>query len=166
MQQWHVVHTKPQREVLVHDQLERRGLESYLPLFRFERGYSRGIRFEPVFPQYLFVKVDLTANEANGIRWLAGVRFILHFGHQAAVVPESTMKHLQTQLEPVTDRVLRKNEWLFQSGQKVRVINGPFQGLEAIFQKGLNGTDRVQILLNFLGSWVRADLDVTSIEAQ
>ena len=44
------------------------------------------------------------------------------------------------------------------------VTSGPFEGFEAIFQKGLSGQDRVQILLKMLHTWTRVEIDVDQLE--
>ncbi len=53
---------------------------------------------------------------------------------------------------PTRRRVLHRTDWLFEPGQRVRVTKGPFEGLDAIFNQGLDGTGRVQVLLNVLGA--------------
>jgi len=164
MQQWHLVYTKPQREPLVNRQLEDRGLETFFPYLQYERGYGRGIRLEPFFPHYLFVKVDLQAKEANGLTWLAGVRSLVNFDGQPVRVPEPIVETLRMRLMPYSDKVLDRVELLFQPGDTVAVTTGPFAGMEGIFQKGLNGQQRVQILLKLLGGWTRVELDAKQIE--
>jgi len=163
MQHWHLVFTKPQREPLVNRQLEDRGLETFFPYLQYERGYGRGIRLEPFFPLYLFVKVDLQAREANGLTWLAGVRNLVSFDGQPVRIPEPIVEALQARLMPYSDKVLDRVELLFQPGDAVAITTGPFAGMEGIFQKGLNGQQRVQILLKLLGGWTRVDLDAKQI---
>lgn len=141
-------------------QLEDRGFETYFPYLRIERGYGRGIRYEPYFPHYIFFRADLSSSEAYGIQWLPGVRRLVHVGDQPATVPQAIIDSLRERLEPYTERPLSRTEWLFKPGQKVLITDGPFEGFEAIFQKGLSGHDRVQVLLNLIGTWTRAELDV------
>jgi len=156
---WHAIYTQPRREVLVNRQLENRDLEVYFPVLQFDRGHGRGIRLEPFFPHYLFVKADLMAASAYGLRWLPGVRTIVETDNQPVIIPDSVIATLQQRLESATKRVMRKHEWLFQPGQKVLITNGPFKGFEAVFQSGLNGDQRVQILLNCLSSALRLQVD-------
>ncbi|HXN85332.1 MAG TPA: hypothetical protein VN867_04630, partial [Candidatus Binataceae bacterium] len=40
----------------------------------------------------------------------------------------------------------------FDNGQHVRVVDGPFRGFEAIFDRYLSGAERVAILLNTIES--------------
>jgi transcriptional antiterminator RfaH len=163
MQHWHLIYTKPNKETLVVRQLEQRDLEVYFPALQFARTYNRGIALEPFFPHYVFVKIDLAASNATGIRWLAGVRTIVEIDSQPVIVPEAVIQSLHKRLDPVMTRVLRKSEWLFRPGQTVYITGGPLKGFSAVFQKGLSGEQRVQILLNFLGSSIRTTVNVDHI---
>jgi transcriptional antiterminator RfaH len=159
MENWYVIYTKPHKEPLVNRQLEDRGLEVFFPTLQFNRGYNRGIRLEPFFPHYLFAKVDLMSDLSSDLRWLAGVRTLVHVESRPIIVPNAVIDLLRQRLQPYEDKVLRRSEWLFKPGQRVIVTKGPFTGFEAIFQKDLNGTERAQILLKLLGAWNRAEID-------
>jgi transcriptional antiterminator RfaH len=163
MEQWHVIYTQPKKELWVNRQLEDRGLDIYFPVLQFDRGYGRGIRLEPFFPHYLFVKVDLATSHASGLRWLAGVRSIVEVGNEPAVVPDAVIEALHQRLDAHTKKVLRPSEWLFQPGQKVAITSGPLKGFEAVFQKGLSGEQRVQVLLDFLGNQVRTTVRIDQL---
>lgn len=160
---WHLIYTKPHKEHQVNRLLLERDLETFFPVVQLERGYGRGIRAEPFFPHYLFVRADLSSADASGLQWLAGVRSIVHFGGRPAVIPPEAIATLQQRLQPYDSQVLHPGEWRFQPGQPVEVISGPFSGLEAIFQKGLSGKDRVQVLLHVLGAWNRVELGTNEI---
>ena len=149
---------------MVDCQLEDRGIETYFPYLKIDRGYGRGIRLEPFFPHYLFFKTDLTSAGAHGLQWLPGVRRIVHIGSRPATVPESIIEALRKRLRPYSDRALSKSEWLFKPGQMVVVTSGPFEGIEAVFQKSLNGRGRAQVLLQLVGTWTRAEIDTDHIK--
>jgi len=164
MHYWHALYTQPHREVIVNRQLENRDLEIYFPVLQFDRGHGRGIRLEPFFPNYLFVKADLTAASAYGLRWLPGVRRIVETDNEPVIIPDSVIATLQQRLEPATKRVMHKHEWLFRPGQKVVITSGPFKGFEAVFQHGLNGDQRVQILVTCMSSALRLQVNVEQLE--
>jgi transcriptional antiterminator RfaH len=164
MQNWYLVFTKPHKEPLVNRQLEDRGLETFFPYLQYERGYGRGIRLEAFFPNYLFVKVDLEAKEANGLTWLGGIRNLVSFDGRPVQVPAPVVEVLRARLIPYADKVLDKEEMLFQPGDAVKVTSGPFASLEGVFQKSLSGQRRVQILLNLLGGWTRVELHSEHVE--
>ena len=164
MAKWHVMYTKYGKELLVESQLEDRGIETYFPYIPIDRGFNRGVRYEPYFPNYLFFKVDLDSTEANGVRWLPGVRKLLRVGEQPAIVPESVVAAMKERLEPYTSKPLTRTEWLFKPGQKVIITDGPLEGFEAIFQKGLKGKDRVQVLLQMVGTWTRTEVNARIVK--
>jgi len=161
--QWYLVYTNPRQELLVNRQLEDRELETFLPLLQFNRGYGRGVRVQAFFPQYLFVRLDLSAIQASGLQSLMGVRAIVHFDSQAVIVPNAVIQMLRARLDPFQHKVLHKGDWLYQPGQELLIIDGPFHGLEAVFQKSLKGSDRVQVLLSILGTTVPTELSVTEL---
>ncbi len=165
MKRWYLIYTKPHKESLVNRQLEDRGIDVFFPTLQFDRGYNRGIRMEPFFPHYLFAEVDMMAPWVNNLQWMVGVRTIVHFDGKQAIVPASIIDGLRQRLQPYEKKVLRRGEWLFKPGQRVKIINGPFTGLEAIFQQGLKGAERVQILLEILGSWTRTEISSYDIQA-
>ncbi len=160
MQHWYVMYTKPHKETLVNRQLEDRGVDTFFPYLQFERGYGRGIRVEPFFPNYLFFRADLEAPAVHALRWLPGVRSIVYIDQMPAMVPDPVIEALQARLKPLTKRVLHKSEWLFEPGQPVQIVSGPFEGMEAIFQRGLSGQERAQVLIQCVGRWARAELDM------
>ncbi len=164
MKDWYLLYTKPHKEPLVNGQLEDRGLTTFFPYLQIDRGYHRGVRLEAFFPSYLFVHVDLEDREANGLTWLAGVRSLVSFDGRPARVPTPVVEALQMRLSPYTDKVLDKIELLFHPGDAVTVTSGPFKGLEGIFQRGLNGPQRVQVLLNLMGSWTRVEMGAELLE--
>lgn len=160
---WHLLYTKPRKEHQVNRLLLERDIETFFPIVQLERGYGRGIRAEPFFPHYLFFRADLTSADASGLQWLAGVRSIVHFGGRPAVVPDEAIEQLRARIEPYDEQVIHPGEWRFQPGQTVEVVKGPFAGLEGLFQKGLSGKERVQVLLHVLGSWNRVELGTDEI---
>ena len=163
VEHWYAVYTQPKRESLVCRELEGLGLEVYFPVLQFDRGYHRGVRLEPFFPNYLFVKVDLTAKNAANLRWMPGLRNIVGGGDEPAVLPDSVIASLHLRLDRAMKRDLRKGDRLFHAGQKVTVVEGPFKGFEAVFERGLNGEQRVQILLETISSSIRANVSVDQL---
>lgn len=164
MQHWYTLYTKPHREPLVLRQLETRGLDAFFPCIRLERGHRRGVRMEPFFPHYLFVHTDLTAPEAAAIPWLIGMRNIVRVGEQPAIVPDQVIERLRAKLDPYQDKVLKRAEWIFKPGQQVEITSGPFAGFDAVFQQGLSGGRRVQILLNLMGAWTKTQLSADEVK--
>ena len=165
MQQWYVMYTKPHKEPLLNRQLEAKGLQTYFPFFQVDRGHRRGIRVEPMFPNYLFFRADLQTNEGNGLRTLPGLRTIVQSENGPIAVQDAIIDALRTRLDPQTGKVLNRAH-LFQPGKEVIVKGGPFDGVEAIFHKGLSGRDRAQVLLKLISTWTKAEIAYEHLESR
>ncbi len=163
MYNWHLIFTKPQKETQVNRLIQNRDLETFFPAVQINRGYGRGMKVQPFFPHYLFFRADLTQENTTGLQWLPGVRSLVSFGGRPAIVPDQIVAALRQQFEVKFAQTLHPAELLYKPGDEVRIVNGPFKGLEAIFQKGLNGTDRVQILLNLLGRWNETHVNLSDL---
>lgn len=164
MEQWYVMFTNPRKEAFVNGILQDRGLETFFPFLQFDRGYGRGIRMEPFFPNYLFFHGDLQSRQTYDLQYMPGVRGIVRFDKRPVVVPAELLETLRRRLQPYERRVLKKAEWLFEQGDKVLITDGPFEGFEAIFERGKSGQERAQIMIKALGTWTRTEIDVRQLK--
>ena len=144
--EWYLVRTKPGKERWVRDQLSARLSEVFLPMLkaRMPRWGRLSMSVAPLFPCYLFARLDLQADYFE-VKYLAGVTGLVSAGADPIVVPDRIIEEIRAR--GVND-VIEIREVPFDSGQPVRVIEGPFRGFEAIFERYLSGTERVAILLN------------------
>jgi len=144
---WYLVHTKPRQEDIALANLERQGYECYLPQMRIERIRRRKaeVATEPMFPRYLFVRLDSSdqGKSWSPIRSTLGVSQLVHFGARAAKVDDSLVDLLRQR-----ERAL-PTEAMFHSGDSVVIADGPFAGIEAIYQTA-DAERRAFILLEIL----------------
>jgi transcriptional antiterminator RfaH len=70
---------------------------------------------------------------------------MVKFGVRYASVGDDFIDALRARLEPEE----MEPRPLFQDGQMLRIVRGPFAGLEAIFKEN-DGDARIVVLLNFL----------------
>ena len=72
---WFVAHTHPHAEAKATAHLNRQGFEIYFPRYLKRRRHARRIETvaAPLFPRYLFVAVDLTAQRWRSIYSTVGV---------------------------------------------------------------------------------------------
>ena len=159
---WYVVHTKPCKELLVADHLEKRlELEVYFPeVLRF---YRHQWQLRPFFPRYLFVQADLHVTEAPAIHYSPGVIGLVSFGN----VPQPVSHEIVEKIRKRVDALNAQGglpRYDLRPGDPVRVVSGPLRGLEAVFQKPMRAGDRVRILLEFLGHLREAEVSIDDIE--
>ncbi|MFC5694242.1 transcription/translation regulatory transformer protein RfaH [Pseudomonas sp. GCM10022186] len=141
---WYVVQCKVRQEERAEENLLRQGYVCYHPKLRRERLAKgrREIAEESLFPGYLFLHLSLQDNWGP-LRSTRGVSRIVSFGNQPAVLSDSLIEQLQ-QREHVPCV-----EELLSVGERVRINEGPFTDLEAIFM-AMDGEERVVLLLKFL----------------
>lgn len=156
---WLLVATKPRSETLARTHLENQGFRVCLPtvsLRKRRRGQWQSVT-EPMFPGYVFVGVRLGHHDIAPIRSTIGCRQLVRFGGQLVPLPESVINCLSAfDAEPLTAA------HTFQRGERVRIEDGPFAGLEAVFDLP-RGEDRAQVLIEILGQQRPVLVDVASV---
>lgn len=152
---WYAVNSQPRKESLALENLERQGYESWLPLVsRSVRKNGRwATKIEPLFARYLFVNVDVTKQDISPIRSTFGCVGLVRQGGLPVAVPVGVVEALQDAVDPVTGlhRLSETGAPVFQRGDRVRVLGGPFEGLEGVFQRP-TAEARAMVLLKLLGS--------------
>lgn len=142
-QKWYVVKTRARREGQVAALLVARDVEAYLPLVTTPRDRRLG----PLFPGYLFTRLDVESNDVLYARSAPGVSYILGCDGRPSPVPEDVVQVIRGGVEE-RGGVLKPG---FQPGDRVRILGGPFQGLEAVFDCSLRPTGRSRVLISVLG---------------
>jgi len=157
---WHLIHTKPRQEALALTNLSRQGFECYMPMLRLQKIRQRktAIVAEPMFPRYLFIRLDTsgTGQSWSPIRSTLGVNQLVRFGGQPAKVDGQLIDLIRSREQD------RPPEPFFSKGENVTVADGPFAGLEAIYQN-TDAESRSMILLNILSKPVSMRIDTASL---
>ena len=157
---WCALYTKPHKEYVVRGRLTTQGVEVYLPEVRVVTK-RRGRRdHKPFFPHYLFARFDPDGELLAKLRWTPGLRRIVSAGGRPVSVPDEVVTALRRRLEDMGE--MSETE-PFRKGEVVRIIEGPFEGLEAVFDRRLSPQGRVRVFLELMSRWVAADLDVDDL---
>jgi len=93
-------------------------------------------------------------------RYSPGVKDFLTFGSRVADVSEDIIQALR---ERCPGGVAQIEPLRVKPGDTVRINEGPFSGLEAIFQQSLKDSERVAVLLEILGRQTRLVLPSETI---
>ena len=83
MKHWYALYTKPHKEHQVSSILESQGFKTYLPTIQVRKNSRRKTR--PFFSCYLFIRMD-PVDALPEVRWTPGLRRIVSFGQQPAIV--------------------------------------------------------------------------------
>jgi len=148
MFKWYVMQSKPNREFFLLSQLELNDIKTYLPVIRTMYN-ERRIRIKPFFPGYLFVYVDLSERGTSCLQWIPGSKGMVMFDGQPPSVPESFIEELKWKLERINIRQESRFSKISE-GYPVKIVHGPFEGYQAIFNDYLPEKDRVKLLLKTL----------------
>jgi transcriptional antiterminator RfaH len=167
---WFAVQSKPRQESVAEENLSRQGYHSYLPQVRVrKRRRGKWLKVvEPLFPRYLFIQVDPDAQSLAAVRSTLGVAGLVRFGQQLKPVPDEVIDFLRHAEDPDTHQHLA-DQWPHQPGDTVRVLEGPFNGLNGIFQSvSGEGEGRALLLIELLGrqNTVQVNMDALSASNQ
>jgi transcription antitermination factor NusG len=160
---WYCVRTRQKQEQIAGEMLRRvRNLEVYSPRLRIRRNTRRGpVWFvEALFPGYIFARFSL-ADLLHAVRATPGVQAVVGFGSAAATVPDSEMEDLRRNMN--FGEILERDATL-SAGDEVTISGGSFKGLGAVVHRVFSGTERVQVLLEFLGRMVQVELPSSVLE--
>ncbi len=123
---WYAAYIMPRHEKAVADQLLRKDIESYLPLYKtIHRWNGRRAEVElPLFPGYVFVKTPITQRvrvlEQPGVIRLVGVN------GRATPLPEEDIDRLRASLA-----FCKAEPYPFLAvGKVVRIKSGPLAGFQ------------------------------------
>jgi len=146
MKYWFAVNTKPKNEERAASNLAEGGIDVLAPRLKL-RKFKNG-RFvevvEQMFPNYIFVKFH-PVDEFRLVKYTRGVKTIVHFGNKIIPIHEDLIDFIRSQLVDGIAVIRQKG---FQKGEKIIVKEGPFKGLTGIFEKEMEGKERVMILLD------------------
>jgi transcriptional antiterminator RfaH len=152
-----VVQSKPKQEFRALEQLTNQNYECFLPTVRVQkvlRGRIRDVS-EPLFSRYLFIRLDTDTSNWSPIRSTRGVSGLVAFGSRYATLPDSYIEamHERAQLPPSP---------CFAAGECVRVTDGPFAGLDGIYQLP-DGEARALVLIEMMRQPQKLSIPVASL---
>ena len=161
MEHWYALYTKPKMEYQVSTLLGKKGIYTYLPLMDVPDTKRQTWVKQPFFPCYLFALADLDVVGQGTLAWTPGLRRVVSFGGEPAVVGDEVITVLQKRLAEKRGRRLVDER--FRHGEPVVITTEPFQGLEAVFDETLSASGRVRVLVNFLGRQMACEVEIDTL---
>ena len=154
-EQWYAVRVRSQHEDMVARHLRVRGLEAFLPLYRENRRWSD--RFKevdlPLFPGYVFCQFDAACRLP--VLTVPGVVHIVGAGKTLLPIEETEIEAIQA---VVKSGFPAQPCSFLQTGERVRIEQGPLCGIEGILT-GFRGPQRLVLSISLLQRSVRVELD-------
>jgi transcription antitermination factor NusG len=98
----------------------------------------------------------------SSVEWIPGLRRVVAFDDQPTPLPDAVIEFIQQRLRDIKTAG-GYPEPAFKPGETVRIIDGPFKEMVAIFDRSTPASRRVQVLLNVLGQASRVKVDLTHL---
>ena len=161
---WYLIHSKPMQEALALNKLQRQGFECYLPLVSVKNLQSKLLVQvdEPLFPRYFFIRLDDSqqGKSWNSVRYTTCVSRLVSFGNVPVKVDDALVLAIQSHLQ-----ALLLEQVHVAPGEQLRMNQGPFVGLEAIFQMD-DCIARLMVLIEIMSKQVRLSIEPGSLSKQ
>jgi transcriptional antiterminator RfaH len=159
--QWYAVHTKSHQEHVAELNLKRLGLETFYPQLKQTKLIRRRHQtiISSLFPGYLFARFAIEAHY-RAVNYTRGVCKVVTFGRVPAIVDDEIIESIK---RPLHDGYVTLLHPPFIPGQLVRIKEGPFRGVKAIFEREMSDQERVVLLLRALSYQARVIVDVDQV---
>lgn len=157
---WFAVWTRSRAEKSVHEQLERKGFESFLPtVMRWSRWKDRKKQVDwPLFPGYCFARFE----ERDSLKVLTcvGVATIISFDGKLAPIPD----HELDAVRRLVNSGLQYDPCPFiKEGDIVEVIHGPLKGVKGrLIRKGPHA--RLILSVDMISRAVSVTVDAADVK--
>lgn len=142
---WYALQHKPAQGDRALLNLQNQDASCFYPKVMVEkiRAGKRVRKLEPLFPGYLFINIDPSDPLWGKLRSTRGVLRIVSFANTPAPIPDEVIDQIRQGLRTVDE------QGGIKPGQTVQLQDGPFKGLEAVFQ-AYEGEERAIVLINFM----------------
>ena len=145
---WYVVHTHPQQEERASVNLRNWGIETLAPKTRVNKynEFTNKVTRVPkhLFPSYIFARFRFNA-EYHRVRFTRGVHSLVTFTGTPTPLEDEIVDLSRSRIGQ--DGFVKPFEEL-KAGDEVIIKDGRFKDFCGVFDRKMQDTDRVRILLN------------------
>lgn len=158
---WFAVYTTSRHEKRVAQHFDQRGIEHYLPLYRFERKWRDGSKVTldlPLFPSYIFVRMERM--ERGRVLSVPGALSVVGgTGREAAPLPDAAIEALRAGMS----KYAIEPHSLLTIGKRVRIRSGAFAGMEGVVARK-RSRFRVVLTLQQIMQSIAIEVDEDDVE--
>jgi transcription antitermination factor NusG len=90
------------------------------------------------------------------VKYTRGIKTIVNFGGRIVPVRDELIDFIRSRLEEGVATIQQRK---FHEGERVFIKDGPFKNLSGVFEKELDGKERVAILLDGINYCARMEID-------
>lgn len=159
---WYAVQTLARHEKKIAEELERRGIDAYLPVVTETHSWSdRRKKVEvPLFSCYAFVRIVRTPEARLGVLKVNGVVNFVGDNRLGEPIPDDQIEDVRTLL--ASDVAFSEHTFL-SVGQRVRIRGGALDGMEGILT-AVNGSRRLVISIDSIQRSISVSVEGYGIE--
>ena len=158
---WYAIWTRSRHEQVVREQLERKGLEAFLPtITKWSRWKDRKKQIDwPLFPGYCFAR--FSGADRLPVLKCTGVVNIVSFDGDIAPIPAHEIDGIRRLVE--SDLQFDPCP-LIREGMMVQVTHGPLKGVFGrLVRKGAHA--RLILSVDLIGQAVSVEVDAADVRA-
>jgi transcription antitermination factor NusG len=157
---WYAAYMRANHEKSVAEQLSLRSVEYFLPLYESVRCWKdRRVRLQlPLFPGYVFVRFAL--RDRLQVLEIPSVAWLVSFNGTPATLPDAEIEVLKAGL--MRGLHAAPHPYL-KAGRRVRITNGPLEGLEGVVIRKKNAL-RLVISLDLIQRSIQLEIDSSTVE--
>jgi transcription antitermination factor NusG len=157
---WYALYTRANHEKKAAEEISRKGLESFLPVYKATRRWSdRRVQIDmPLFAGYVFVHLALC--DRLKVLQVPGIVRFVGFGGLPTALPDEQMDTLRAGLNGV-----HAQPYPFLTvGRRVRIKRGPLSGMQGVLLRRKSFW-RVVLSIELIMRSVVVDADAADVEA-
>ena len=164
---WYLVQCKPNATQIAVHNLENQSFGTFLPLQEITKRkgkiFQRQIR--PLFPGYLFVKIDPDQGPWRQVNSTRGVARLVRLGAKPSMVPTKIIEALIAQCDEqsILRQTIETQSSQLHAGKQAQVTQGPLSGFIANISD-TQPNDRINILIEFIGQTTKVAIDAGALQ--
>ncbi len=168
---WYVIHCYSGREHKVKHNLEQRieslGMEDEIfnvvvpteDEMEVRHGERRTVE-RRIFPGYLLVQMIITDDSWYAVKDTPGVTGFVGMGHEPTPLRPEEVSGIVERMEAEAPKI----KVTFKPGEKVRIIDGPFDGFIGVVDEIDMDRAQVRVMVSFFGRETPVELDFLQVE--
>ena len=170
---WYVVHTysgyEQKAKQALHEKIKSNKMEDFFEevlvpsedVVEVKKGVKKTTKSQ-FFPGYILVKMELNEKTWHLVKGTPKITGFVGCSKNPPVVPEEEVKRITKQIEEGT--LKPKPKVLFEKGEDVRVVNGPFATFSGIVDEVNEEKGKLRVMVSIFGRSTPIELDFIQVE--
>ena len=159
---WVLIYTKANQEIKANENLQKQGFKTFLPLINRTNKNNKIESRVPLFPRYIFVRINFRLDNWTSIKSSYGVSHMVMFGENFTPISPKIIKLIKDRLKGegiFKEEILKRD---YKKGDFLTIKEGIFAGIDAIFLAN-KSQERVRLLLKLLNTSVISEVTKSDI---